>query len=112
MRCPPGSTPIPERGGAVAPAAVKGARVAPRVGWGSSGEIRPGADCRDGRRIGIMRMEVPIPIWMSSAIGVAVGVRANTLAAVGTVLALIILEVFRWVEKWMAPEANAHDEES
>jgi len=27
------------------------------------------------------------------------------------VLALIILEVFRWVEKWMAPEANAHAEE-
>jgi uncharacterized membrane protein YhiD involved in acid resistance len=48
---------------------------------------------------------------MSSAIGVAVGVRAYTLAAAGTVLALIILEVFRWVEKWMAPEANAQDEE-
>lgn len=48
---------------------------------------------------------------MSSAIGVAVGVRAYTLAAVGAVLALIILEVFRCVEKWMAPEANAHDEE-
>ena len=50
-------------------------------------------------------------IWMSSAIGVAVAVRAYPLAVIGTILALIILEVFRWVEKWMAPEGNARDEE-
>src|SRR5512132_3118566 len=43
-------------------------------------------------------------IWMASAIGVAVGVKAYMLAVTGTVLALIILEVFRWVERFMAPE--------
>jgi putative Mg2+ transporter-C (MgtC) family protein len=63
---------------------------------------------RDGMTHGLT---TAASIWMSSAIGVAVGVRAYTLAAIGTVLALIILEVFRWVEKWMAPEGNAHDEE-
>jgi putative Mg2+ transporter-C (MgtC) family protein len=39
-------------------------------------------------------------IWMVSAIGVTVGVRAYTLAIVGTILALIVLEAFRWLEKY------------
>jgi putative Mg2+ transporter-C (MgtC) family protein len=41
-------------------------------------------------------------IWMVAAIGVAVGVHAWTLAITGTVLALIVLEVYRWVERRMA----------
>src|SRR6058998_3877001 len=40
-------------------------------------------------------------VWMVAAIGVAVGVHAYPLALVGTVLALIVLEVFRWVERFM-----------
>jgi len=63
---------------------------------------------RDGMTHGLT---TAASIWMSSAIGVAVGVRAYPLAVIGTILALIILEVFRWVEKWMAPEGNARDEE-
>ena len=50
-------------------------------------------------------------IWMASAIGVAVGVRAYTLAVTGTVLALIILEVFRWVERFVAPAGSTRDDE-
>jgi len=41
-------------------------------------------------------------VWMVSAIGVAVGCYAYPLALIGTVLALIVLEVFRWVERFMA----------
>jgi putative Mg2+ transporter-C (MgtC) family protein len=50
-------------------------------------------------------------IWISSAIGVSVGVRAYTLAVIGTVLALVILEIFRWAEKFIAPEGSVKDEE-
>ena len=41
-------------------------------------------------------------IWMVAAIGVSVGVHAYSLAVVGTVLALVVLEGFRWVEKFLA----------
>ena len=43
-------------------------------------------------------------VWMVSAIGVAVGVQAYSLALIGTVLALIVLELFRWVERFLSPE--------
>jgi putative Mg2+ transporter-C (MgtC) family protein len=42
-------------------------------------------------------------IWMVSAIGVAVGTYAWTLAIAGTVLALIVLEGFRWLERKVTP---------
>jgi putative Mg2+ transporter-C (MgtC) family protein len=38
-------------------------------------------------------------VWMVAAIGVAVGVNAYPLAAIGTVLALIVLEGYRWLER-------------
>src|SRR5215470_10850553 len=37
-------------------------------------------------------------IWMVAAIGTTVGVHAYGLAVMGTILALIVLEVFRWLE--------------
>jgi len=40
-------------------------------------------------------------IWMVAAIGTAVGVHAYMLATIGTVLALIVLEGFRWLEKFL-----------
>jgi putative Mg2+ transporter-C (MgtC) family protein len=40
-------------------------------------------------------------VWMVAAIGVSVGVHAYWLATMGTVLALIVLEVMRWVERVM-----------
>ncbi len=43
-------------------------------------------------------------VWMVAAIGVAVGVQAYSLALIGTVLALIVLELFRWVERFLSPE--------
>ena len=43
-------------------------------------------------------------IWMVAAIGVAVGVHAWTLAITGAVLALIVLEVYRWIERKMSRE--------
>ncbi len=42
-------------------------------------------------------------VWMVAAIGVAVGVHAYALAVIGTVLALIVLEVYRWVERFLSP---------
>jgi putative Mg2+ transporter-C (MgtC) family protein len=45
-------------------------------------------------------------IWMVAAVGVAVGVHAYSLAIVGTVLALVVLEGYRWVERFLAPEGD------
>jgi len=42
-------------------------------------------------------------IWIVAAIGVAVGVHAYALASAGAVLALIVLEVFRWAERKYLP---------
>lgn len=48
-------------------------------------------------------------IWMVAAIGVAVGVHAWTLAITGTVLALVVLEGYRWVEKKMTREQEERE---
>ena len=46
-------------------------------------------------------------IWMVAAIGVAVGVQAWSLAITGTVLALIVLEGYRWIERKLThPDAR------
>jgi putative Mg2+ transporter-C (MgtC) family protein len=45
-------------------------------------------------------------IWMAAGIGVAVGVYAWGLAVLGTVLALIVLEGLRWVERFMEPDGS------
>ena len=46
-------------------------------------------------------------IWMVSAIGVAVGVHAWSLAVTGTVMALVVLEGYRWVERKLThPDAR------
>lgn len=41
-------------------------------------------------------------IWMVAAIGTAVGVHAYWLAVVGTILALVVLEGYRWVERFLS----------
>jgi putative Mg2+ transporter-C (MgtC) family protein len=46
-------------------------------------------------------------IWMVAAIGTAVGVHSYALASIGTVLALIVLEVYRWVERWLSPDSES-----
>jgi putative Mg2+ transporter-C (MgtC) family protein len=46
-------------------------------------------------------------IWMVAAIGTTVGVHAYLLAIVGTVLALIVLEGYRWVERWLSPGSDS-----
>lgn len=45
-------------------------------------------------------------IWMVAAIGVTVGIRAYGLAVTGTILALVILEGYRWVERFLSPESD------
>ena len=45
-------------------------------------------------------------IWMVAAIGVSVGVHAYMLAIVGTVLALVVLEWYRWIERWLSPGSD------
>ena len=42
-------------------------------------------------------------VWIVAAIGVAVGCRAYALAVTGTVLALIVLEGYRWIERMLSP---------
>jgi len=45
-------------------------------------------------------------IWIVAAIGTAVGVHAYALAAVGTVLTLIVLEWYRWIERRLSPQSE------
>ena len=47
-------------------------------------------------------------IWMVAAIGVAVGVHAYALATIGTLFALLVLEGYRWVERFLSP-GHEHD---
>ena len=51
-------------------------------------------------------------IWMVAAIGVAVGVHAWGLAVTGTVLALVVLEGYRWVERRMSRDRDQDERES
>src|SRR5438093_11074459 len=48
-------------------------------------------------------------IWMVAAIGVAVGVHAYALAGIGAGLALVVLEVFRWLEKFLAQADDSRE---
>lgn len=53
----------------------------------------------DGMVLGITTAAT---IWVVAAIGAAVGVRAYALAGVSTVLALIVLRVYRKVDAWLS----------
>jgi putative Mg2+ transporter-C (MgtC) family protein len=46
-------------------------------------------------------------VWIAAAIGAAVGVRAYTLALLGTLLALFILIILRWGEDYLKAKWNA-----
>jgi putative Mg2+ transporter-C (MgtC) family protein len=48
-------------------------------------------------------------IWMVAAIGVAVGVHAWGLAITGTVLALMVLEGYLWIERWLSPAGEGRE---
>jgi putative Mg2+ transporter-C (MgtC) family protein len=48
-------------------------------------------------------------IWMVAAIGVAVGCGAYELAGAGTVLALVVLGGYRWIERRLAPGSDPAD---
>jgi putative Mg2+ transporter-C (MgtC) family protein len=47
-------------------------------------------------------------VWMVAAIGVAVGVHAYGLALTGTALALLVLEGYRWVERFLSPDSDSN----
>ena len=48
-------------------------------------------------------------VWMVAAIGVSVGVHAYALAVIGTLFALIVLEGYRWVERFLSPGSDEVD---
>lgn len=48
-------------------------------------------------------------IWIVAAIGVAVGVHAWGLAVTGTVLALVVLEGYRWVERRLSRDTEGRE---
>ena len=50
----------------------------------------------------VLGLTTAASIWMVAAIGSAVGVGAYPLAVVGTVLALIVLRLYRMVDRWLA----------
>lgn len=49
-------------------------------------------------------------VWIVAAIGVAVGVHAYALAVTGSVLALTVLEGYRWVERFMSAGGESDNE--
>jgi putative Mg2+ transporter-C (MgtC) family protein len=51
----------------------------------------------------VLGLTTAASIWMVAAIGAAVGVRAYTLALVGTLLALVVLRGFRKLDEWLSP---------
>ena len=69
------------------------------VGFLGAGSIMRREGCVQG-------LTTAASVWMVAAIGVAVGVNAYVLAIIGTVLALIVLEGFRWVERFLSPEGD------
>ncbi|MBI1975054.1 MAG: MgtC/SapB family protein [Parcubacteria group bacterium] len=61
----------------------------------------------------LMGLTTAAGIWVTAAIGAAVGVRAISMAISGTVLTLFILVVLRWCEermKWRGNEINVERE--
>lgn len=48
-------------------------------------------------------------VWMVAAIGVSVGVHAYSLAVIGTVFSLVVLEGYRWVERFLSPDDEQGD---
>ncbi len=48
-------------------------------------------------------------VWMVAAIGVAVGVHAWGLAVTGTVLALVVLEGYRWIERRVSRDESGQE---
>ena len=48
-------------------------------------------------------------VWMVAAIGVAVGVHAWGLAVTGTVLALVVLEGYRWIERRLSRDGEGRE---
>lgn len=48
-------------------------------------------------------------VWMVAAIGVSVGVHAYSLAVIGTVFSLVVLEGYRWVERFLSPGDDQAD---
>ncbi len=48
-------------------------------------------------------------IWMVAAIGTAVGVHAYGLAITGTLFALLVLEGYRWAERFLSPSGEHTD---
>ena len=50
----------------------------------------------------VLGLTTAASIWTVAAIGAAVGVRAYPLAVIGTVLALLVLRVYRLVDRWLA----------
>jgi len=57
----------------------------------------------------VLGLTTAASIWMVAAIGVAVGVHAWGLAVTGTVLALIVLEGYRWIERWLSPVGEGRE---
>lgn len=57
----------------------------------------------------VLGLTTAASIWMVAAIGVAVGVHAWGLAFTGTALALLVLEGYRWIERWLAPTGEGRE---
>ena len=57
----------------------------------------------------VLGLTTAASVWMVAAIGVAVGVHAWGLAVTGTVLALLVLEGYRWIEHRLSPVGEGRE---
>jgi len=51
----------------------------------------------------VLGLTTAASVWIVAAIGSAVGCHAYALAIIGTVFALVVLEGYRWVERFLSP---------
>jgi len=59
-------------------------------------------------RLSIRGLTTAAAIWMTASIGIVIGMGMFTAAALATLLTLIILSLFGWLEKWLPTQRYAH----
>jgi putative Mg2+ transporter-C (MgtC) family protein len=63
--------------------------------------IGAGVILRDAKTRSVEGLTTAATVWVTAALGIACGLAAWKIAITGVVLALVLLAVFGWVERWL-----------
>ena len=63
--------------------------------------IGAGVILRDPGKQTVEGLTTAATVWVTAALGIACGLAAWKIAATGVVLALVLLAVFGWIERWL-----------